>query len=75
METATKGARTNLKVFRVKQHLSQAEFADKVGYSRPSYSAIESGTRNGRTYFWNKVQQAFNLPNEVMWELMKVDEQ
>ena len=63
--------RTNLKVFRVRKHLSQAEISDKIGCGRATYSAIENGTRNGRTYFWNELQRVFDLPNAEMWELMK----
>ena len=61
--------RTNLKLFRVKAGLSQAEMSKKIGCSRATYSAIESGTRNGTMSFWNRFQQAFVLPSNEMWGL------
>ena len=63
--------RTNLKVFRVKQHLSQEEMAEKIGFSRGAYTAIESGKRDGRQSFWEALQKAFDIPDEQMWALKK----
>lgn len=64
-------ARTNLKVFRVKQGLAQDKFAEKIGYTRATYSAIEKGTRNGRQSFWSDLQKTFSIPEAEMWDLMK----
>ena len=63
--------RTNLKVFRVKQHLSQEEMAEKIGFSRGAYTAIESGKRDGRQSFWMALQKAFDISDEQMWALKK----
>lgn len=63
--------RMNLKLFRVKQNLTQSEMSDKIGCCRVRYSAIENGSRNGRQDFWNALQKAFNVPESEMWELMK----
>ena len=65
--------RTNLKIFRIKQHLSQTEISEKIGCSRATYAAIESGARCGRQTFWKDLQKAFRLPDAEMWELMKND--
>lgn len=65
--------RTALKVFRVKQKMTQAQFAEKVGYSRSQYALIEQGNRNGTIDFWNKVKTAFNVSDEEMWNLTKID--
>lgn len=65
--------RTALKVFRVKQKMTQAEFAEKVGYSRSQYALIEQGNRNGTQDFWNKLQAAFDIADSEMWELTKID--
>lgn len=65
--------RTNLKLFRVKKGLSQDEFAERIGYSRATYSAIESGKRDGRLTFWNDLQHAFSIPDAAMWALMQND--
>ena len=65
--------RTNLKVFRIKLKLSQAEIAEVIGCNRGTYAAIEKGVRNGSVGgFWNKLQKAYSTAN--IGELMKVDE-
>lgn len=65
--------RTNLKCFRVKQHLTQDGMAKRIGCTRCTYATIEAGTRNGRDFFWNSLQRAFNIPDADMWELKKKD--
>lgn len=67
--------RTALKVFRVKQKMTQAEFAEKLGYSRSQYALIEQGNRNGTQDFWLKLQERFSIDDCAMWELMKVDDE
>ena len=69
----TNNMRTNLKVFRVKHNLTQEEISKKIGCIRPTYSAIENGKREGRKTFWNDLQLAFELTDEQIQELMKVD--
>ena len=63
--------RTNLKVLRVKNSLTQDDMAKKIGCSRVSYSNIERGIRHGSAYVWNSIQQVFNIKDEDMWGLMK----
>lgn len=65
--------RTNLKIFRIKEHLSQTEISERIGCSRATYAAIESGKRCGRQTFWKDLQSAFNLPDSDMWQLMLND--
>lgn len=67
--------RNGLYMFRHEQRLSQQQMADKIGCSRATYSSIETGSRDGRVGFWNKLQRAFNLPNEKMGGLMAKDKQ
>lgn len=67
--------RTNLKLLRVKHHLTQAKMAKKIGCTRCTYATIESGARNGRDFFWISLQKAFNVPDADMWELKKKDNQ
>lgn len=67
--------RTNLKVFRVKMKLSQEEMAEKIGYGRATYSAIESGKRAGRQQFWRDFQKAFDIPDADLWGYIKNDEE
>ena len=61
--------RTNLKIFRVRRHLTQAEIAERIGCSRGTYTAIENGFRHGRKTFWRDLQKAFNIPDAEMWAL------
>ena len=68
-----KTKRTNLMLFRVSQKLTQEEMAEKIGYTRAAYSAIEAGVREGRDAFWNALQEAFEIDDEKMWALKKID--
>lgn len=66
--------RTALKVFRIQQHMTQAEFAEKAGINRSYYSMIESGKRKGTQDIWDRLQKAFNIDDAEMWNLTKIDE-
>ena len=68
-----KNIRTNLKIFRVKQGLSQEDMAKRIGCIRPTYSAIENAKRTGRKAFWSDLQFAFGLTDDEIVELMKID--
>lgn len=65
--------RTNLYLFRHKLRLTQQEMADKIGCSRATYSAIETGKQNGRVKFWEDLKNAFGLTDAEKGELMKID--
>ena len=65
--------RRNLKVFRVKSGLTQSEMAAKIGVSRSTYSEVESGKRMCSNVFMDKLQAAFNIPDNEMWYLTKLD--
>ena len=62
--------RKNLKIFRVQHDLTQDEISAKIGCTRATYSAIESGKREGRRAFWTDLQKAFDISNAEMWALM-----
>ncbi len=66
--------RTELKKFRVGEHLKQSEIAEKLEVSRVTYSKVENGLRSGDAKFWNNLQKVFNVPDEEMWKLQKLDE-
>lgn len=66
--------RMNLKIFRVKKNLSHEEIAQRIGFSRAAYSAIEAGKREGRQAFWVALQKAFDIPDAEMWALKKNEE-
>lgn len=65
--------RIDLKVLRVKHKLTQAEIAAKIGVSRQVYANIEKGRNDGSTDFWSNLQRAFDIPDEEMYSLMKLD--
>lgn len=67
--------RTDLKVFRVKQKMTQEEFANKIGFSRSQYALIEQGNRNGTIDFWDKLKNTFEIPDTNMWRLMQNDKE
>ena len=65
--------RTGLKQFRIGVHLKQSEMAKVLGISRTTYGFIENGKRGGTAEFWNRLQTKFNVPDEDMWALQKLD--
>lgn len=65
--------RLNLKLFRVKHKLNQSEIAKKIGVTRQTYAHIEQGKRMGNHHFWNNLQTVFNVPDDEMYKLMKLD--
>lgn len=65
--------RNGLYMFRHSMKLSQEKMAEKCGCTRASYSAIETGRRDGREYFWTSLQKAFNIPDEKMGGLRRKD--
>lgn len=67
--------RTNLKVFRTARKLRQTDIAYELGVSRATYSFIERGVRSGSAEFWQKLQREYNVPDEQMYSLMKLDEE
>ncbi len=67
--------RNGLYLFRHSLRLSQGAMADKIGCNRATYSAVEIGKRDGGMKFWHKLQKAFNVSDNDMWGLMKVDEE
>ena len=67
--------RTELKLIRVKNHLTQKEIAERLDITQTTYLAIEKGRRRGSEEFWINLQREFNIPDEKMYSLMKLDEQ
>lgn len=65
--------RTELKVFRIRRKLSQTQIAAEVGVSRQVYANIEKGRNGGSTEFWSNLQRAFDIRDEDMYSLMKLD--
>lgn len=66
--------RTELKVLRVKNKLTQKELADKLGVSYPTYNLIEQGKRVGSTGFWLDLQSLFKLDDGELWKIYKTNE-
>lgn len=67
--------RTNLKVFRTAHKLRQTDIAYDLGVSRATYSYIERGLRSGTAEFWSKLQSTYNVPDEDMYALQKLDKE
>lgn len=66
--------RLNLKLFRIKNRLTQEEIANMVGITRTAYAFIENGDSDGRFDFWLTLQNKLNIPNEEMFSLMKIED-
>ena len=65
--------RTNLKCFRVRNKLSQAEIAKKLDVSRSYYGFIERGRQKGSVKFWGTLKSVFNLTDKQIKELKKTE--
>ena len=65
--------RSGLYMFRHGKRMSQADMAERIGCHRMTYVDIENGKRDGSLKFWKKLQDAFSIPDEKIWELMKID--
>ena len=59
----------NLKIWRMKQRITQQEMANKTGVSLSTYNLIENGSRRGSHEFWVRVQREFNLTDGEVWRL------
>lgn len=62
--------RVELKLLRVRENLSAQQIADKLGISRTSYCAIESGNKNPSWATIKKIADYFKL--EKIEELKKI---
>lgn len=65
--------RMNLKIFRIRHNLTQSDMAQRVGYDRAAYSMIEAGARIPSLEFFMNLQEAFNVPDEEMWALTRLE--
>lgn len=63
--------RINLKLFRIKNRLTQNEMADRLNISRSTYVNIENGKSDCTLKFFNSLQREFGIKDEDMWELTK----
>jgi DNA-binding XRE family transcriptional regulator len=61
--------RLELKVFRFKQGLSQADLANVTGVSVSTYNLIENGKRRGSEDFWLRLKHEFNLTGEDIFNM------
>ena len=67
--------RIKLKQFRIGLDYTQERMAKTLRVSRVQYSQIENGRQNGTHQFWCNLQDAFDVPDEEMWGLMKRKEE
>ena len=63
--------RKKLKMLRQEHELTQQQMADITGRSRNAYIKIERGERNPTPDFWERLQKAFNIPDEEMYSYQK----
>lgn len=63
-----------LYLLRCDNRLTQQEMAERIGINTATYSLIEAGRRQGKYETWVKIQKEFNIPDENMYALMKVEE-
>jgi DNA-binding XRE family transcriptional regulator len=63
--------RIKLKQFRIGLDYTQEEMAEILRVSRVQYAQIENGRQLGKQQFWCNLQNAFDIPDSEMWELMK----
>lgn len=61
--------RNNLKVFRAKHNLTQAELAEHIGITRTSINAIETRRVVPSTVLAIKLAQVFGVPVEELFSL------
>lgn len=61
--------RYNLKVFRIKQDLSQQDMADKLQISKSHYISIENGIYDPSFKILEKFSEVFEYDD--IWELFK----
>ena len=67
-------SRHNLYMFRHDRKLAQYKMADMMGVSRATYCHIEKGIRQGSVQFWFTLKRTFNLTDEEIYDLMKIEE-
>lgn len=73
MKASENAKRDNLYLLRCERRLSQAEIAAKIGVSRQVYAYIENGKRSGTAEFWAAIQREFDVADEAMYKLMKLE--
>lgn len=61
----------SLKIFRARYGLTQADMAERMGWSRQYYAKTENGRSAGSITFWIRLQNAFEIPDREMWSLVK----
>lgn len=62
--------RIGLRMLRIKNDLTQEQFAARCGMSKTNYCLIEQGKRAGTISFWHTVQKEFNLSGDEIWKLI-----
>lgn len=61
--------RYNLKMYRMKQNLTQKEMATKLGISKSNYVSIELGLTDPSFKFLQRFSEVFNYSD--VWDLFK----
>lgn len=64
-----------LRDFRIREDLTQEELAEQIGVTQQSISRIENGRMRMSPEFAEKLKTKFQLPIDVVWEMMKAQPQ
>lgn len=60
--------RKRLRSERIRMRLSQAEMAEYLGITQPSYSMVERGVRAGRKDLWEDLERLFRVNRWLLKE-------
>ena len=61
--------RTNLKMARLAQQMTQEEVAAAIGLQRTTITNLEKGNINGSESTWKKLAALLGQPVEHLWQL------
>ncbi len=64
---------TALRQFRSDLGLRQEEIAEKIGVTRQIYGYVEQGKRMGTVEFWQRLQEVFSVPPNLLLVIQKSD--
>ena len=67
--------RTELKLFRIGKKLTQAQIAEKLGYSRGQYARFENGEADMTLRFLHALENAFGLSYDEAKKISKRDKE
>lgn len=67
------GIRKNLRLFRIKNNLSQSEIAEALGVSTMVVCGVETARYSGRRSFWKLLKITYNLSDSEIEKLKEIE--